>query len=116
AIAVGCGRQAALATRLLRAAGTTVVQILDPRLDPLHWDLVIVPEHDALRGDNVITTLGGLHPLDEAWLTRARNDFATIGKRPAPRTALLLGGSSRHARFDVTDFERLADQLDAVIA
>src|SRR5690606_28260670 len=49
-LAIGCGRQAALATRLLRARGTKVVQILDPRIDPSHWDLVVAPMHDALAG------------------------------------------------------------------
>ena len=53
-LAIGCGRQAALATRLLRKHGTHTVQILDPRIAPRHWDLVVVPEHDRLRGDNVI--------------------------------------------------------------
>src|SRR5690606_16514870 len=37
-LAIGCGRQAALATRLLRARGARVVQVLDPRIDPSHWD------------------------------------------------------------------------------
>ncbi|HEY0505058.1 MAG TPA: ELM1/GtrOC1 family putative glycosyltransferase, partial [Lysobacter sp.] len=31
ALAIGCGRQAALATRLLRERGVKAVQILDPR-------------------------------------------------------------------------------------
>ena len=33
ALAIGCGRQAALATRLLRERGARAVQILDPRID-----------------------------------------------------------------------------------
>src|SRR5690606_28604279 len=65
-LVVGCGRQAALATRLLRKRGVKAVQILDPRIDPSHWDLVVVPQHDTLRGDNIVTTLGGLHPVDDA--------------------------------------------------
>ena len=63
AIAIGCGRQAALATRLLRERGAKVVQILDPRLDPKRWDLIVVPEHDRLRGPNVITSLGSLQAM-----------------------------------------------------
>ena len=51
ALAIGCGRQAALATRLLREHGARAVQILDPRIDPRHWDLVIAPEHDDVRGE-----------------------------------------------------------------
>ncbi|MFC6841148.1 mitochondrial fission ELM1 family protein [Xanthomonas theicola] len=92
ALAIGCGRQAALATRLLRARGSTVVQVLDPRLPPRHWDLVVVPEHDRLRGDNVLTLLGSLHPIDDAWLAAARAAFAPFGALPSPRTALLVGG------------------------
>ena len=115
ALAIGCGRQAALATRLLRQAGARSVQILDPRIDPVHWDLVIAPEHDGLRGANVITLLGSLHPVDDAWLARARADFAHFAALPAPRTVLLLGGPSMHAAFGVEEFERLAALLDRAL-
>ena len=115
-LAVGCGRQAALATRLLRASGTKAVQILDPRLDPDHWDLVVAPAHDGLVGANVIATLGSLHPVDDAWLARARTQFAALEALPRPRTTVLLGGSSAHARFDRMAFEELASKLEAALA
>ena len=115
-LAVGCGRQAALATRLLRERGANTVQILDPRLDPAHWDVVVVPEHDPLRGPHVIPMLGSLHPVDDAWLARARIEFAAFAALPAPRTAVLLGGTSAHARFDRMGFEVLASKLEAVLA
>src|SRR5690606_13896540 len=67
-LAIGCGRQAALATRILRKRGAKVVQVLDPRLSPGHWDIVVAPGHDRLGGANVITLLGSLHPVDDAWL------------------------------------------------
>lgn len=116
ALAIGCGRQAALATRLLRARGAKAIQILDPRLDPALWDFVVVPEHDGLRGANVITLLGGLNPVDDAWLAQARGRFAAFAELPQPRTAVLLGGSSAHARFDRNAFEVLAARLEAALA
>ena len=115
-VAVGCGRQAALATRLLRVQGACAVQILDPRITSTHWDLVIVPRHDRLRGTNVLTTLGSLHPVDAAWLARARETFAAFAALPRPRTAVLLGGSSRHVRFDRMAFELLAGKLETALA
>lgn len=92
-VAVGCGRQAALATRLLREAGARAVQVLDPRIDPRHWDCVVVPEHDRLRGANVVTMLGSLNPVDDAWLA----DVRVHHPRPPAwgaggLTALLVGG------------------------
>jgi uncharacterized protein len=116
AVAIGCGRQAALATRLLRTRGSRVVQILDPRIDPKHWDLVIAPQHDGLRGANVISTLGSLHEIDDTWLTAARMRFARFAELPRPRTAVLLGGKSRHARFDRMGFEVLASKLEVALA
>jgi len=115
-VAIGCGRQAALATRLLRAHGAKVVQILDPRIDPAHWDLVIAPAHDGLGGSNIISTLGSLNPVDDPWLAQARAQFAAFEQLPRPRTAVLLGGSSTHARFDRMAFEVLASKLEAALA
>jgi mitochondrial fission protein ELM1 len=115
-LAIGCGRQAALATRLLHERGGKVVQILDPRIDTRYWDLVVAPEHDRLTGGNVITLLGSLNPVDEAWLARAREAFAVFAELPQPRTAVLLGGSSSHARFDRSAFEVLASKLEVALA
>ncbi|MFL6593117.1 MAG: mitochondrial fission ELM1 family protein [Luteimonas sp.] len=116
ALAVGCGRQAALATRLLRERGARTVQILDPRIDPSHWDVVVVPRHDRLRGANVLVALGSLHPVDDLWLAQARARFDAFAQLPRPRTTVLLGGPSRHVRFDRDEFESLARQLDAAVA
>jgi len=115
-LAIGCGRQGALAARLFRERGARAVQILDPRIDPGHWDLVIAPEHDQLAGPNVLTMQGSLNPVDAPWLQAARANFAHLGDLPQPRTAVLLGGSSAHVRFDRSAFEVLASKLERVLA
>ncbi|AOX62755.1 nucleoside-diphosphate sugar epimerase [Stenotrophomonas sp. LM091] len=117
ALAVGCGRQAAGALRELRRRGTKVVQILDPRLSPRHWDLLVVPEHDRLRGSNVLTLLGSLNPVNDDWLACGRAAFAAFSALPGPRTALLVGGPTPHAPWHEPDmvqvFQQLASQLRA---
>jgi mitochondrial fission protein ELM1 len=112
-LAIGCGRRAALATRLLREHGSKVVQILDPRIDTRRWDLVVAPEHDGLRGDNVLTLLGSLHPVDDHWLAEGRRDFPALGLLPRPRIAVLVGGPSPH--WPLADAAFIA-MLDAVSA
>jgi mitochondrial fission protein ELM1 len=106
-LAIGCGRQAALATRLLRAQGGKAVQILDPRIDPRHWDVVVAPEHDDLHGDNVVSMLGSLHPVDDLWLAQARRDFPALAGLPSPHTVLLVGGPTRHVAPDAAAFQSL---------
>lgn len=105
-LAIGCGRQAALATRIARSRGARAVQILDPRIDPRHWDIVIAPAHDRLRGENVLTLLGSLNPVSDAWLGASRLAFAELGRLPQPRTALLVGGPTDNLRIDTPLFDR----------
>jgi mitochondrial fission protein ELM1 len=116
AIAIGCGRHAALLTRLVRALSggrCFSVQILDPRLDTRHWDAVIAPRHDGLHGANVIETVGSLNPNDEAWLAQGREAFPDFARLPQPRIALLIGGPRRGITFDEADALALAKGVAA---
>lgn len=113
-LAIGCGRQGALALRVLQrlsGGATRSVQILDPRIDPGGFDLVIAPAHDPLRGDNVISTQGALHDVDADWLARGKHDWARLGALPGPRTALLLGGSNQAVTLDPAYWRGLATKL-----
>jgi mitochondrial fission protein ELM1 len=102
-VAVGCGRAAALFTRMLRtlsAGHCHTVQILDPRMDPVHWDTLIAPRHDGVTGPNVLTPLGSLNPIDEDWLADAREAWPHLGDLPAPRVGVLLGGPRHGIAMD----------------
>lgn len=114
AMIIGCGRSAALCTRVVRQlAGDACrsVQILDPRVDPRHWDMVIAPQHDGLEGGNVLTPLGSLNPVDAAWLDDARQAWTHLGDLPSPRLGVLLGGPRHDVPLDAAH----ADQLIATI-
>jgi mitochondrial fission protein ELM1 len=115
ALAIGCGRQAAGALRVLGRRGTHTVQILDPRMAPRHWQLVVVPEHDRLRGDNVLTLLGSLNPVNDEWLACGRAAFSSFEQLPGPRTALLVGGPTDHAPWREQEIVPLLAELAARI-
>ena len=113
-IAIGCGRRAALLTRCLRRWSrkhSFTVQILDPRISPAHFDVVVTPRHDRLEGANVIETLGALNAIDEAWLATGRRNFVAMGEFPQPRTAVLIGASNAAITLDDTYFSALHETL-----
>jgi mitochondrial fission protein ELM1 len=113
-IVIGCGRRAALATAWLRAThGTFAVQILDPRADPRHWDVLVAPAHDRLPGANVLTITGGLHAITPAVLAEAALRHAELARLPTPRTAVLIGGPTRAQRIDAGYVDALCDRLAA---
>ena len=102
-VAIGCGRAAALFTRMLRplsAGRCHTVQILDPRLDPGLWDTVIAPRHDGLDGANVLHPLGSLNSVDDQWLADGRDACPHFDELPQPRVGVLLGGPRRGIALD----------------
>lgn len=118
-IAIGCGRTAALLTRCLRKwsdGRCFTVQILDPRVSPGWFGAVIAPRHDQLTGDNVISTLGALNAIDDAWLEQARQRFPTLEALPAPRTAVLIGGPHKSQPLDATYLDSLLRSLGSLHA
>jgi len=115
-IAIGCGRRAALLTRGLRGwsgGRTFTVQVLDPRIDSRAFDVVVVPQHDRVAGANVLHSIGALNPVDSGWLGDGRTRCCELGALPAPRTAVLVGGSNRAQRLDAAYFDALLERLAA---
>jgi uncharacterized protein len=115
-IAIGCGRRAALVTRALRrwsGGKTFTVQLLDPRVDPAEFDLVVAPQHDEVGGANVIRSIGALNPVDARWLAAARAKFARLGDLQAPRTAVLIGATNQAQRLDGAYFDAFVKRLAA---
>lgn len=83
------------------AGRTVAVQIQDPRLSPRRFDLVVPPQHDRLRGANVLPTLGGLNGIDDTALAEAAARFAPdLEGLPRPLVAVLIGGANKVYRFD----------------
>ena len=119
ALAIGCGRDGALVTSWLRRASggkTFTVQILDPRIDPKHFDLVVAPRHDALEGANVIQTIGALDPVDEAWLAEGLARLPTLAQLPRPRTTVLIGGPRRGLDMSDAWFEDFLARINTLVA
>ena len=117
--AVGCGRQAALLTRMLRkwsGGRTFTVQILDPRIDPSLFDAVVVPQHDALSGANVLLTTGSLNPIDDTWLADAASEFSNLQQLPQPRTAFLVGGPRNGLALDASWLDEMIERLQRWLA
>lgn len=113
-LAIGCGRSAALLTRLLRTlteGHCHTVQILDPRMAPTHWDTVIAPKHDGLTGPNVLNPLGSLNPVDDVWLADGRDASPALEFLPRPRVGVLLGGPRTGIRMDADYAQQLIERL-----
>ncbi|MBV9065336.1 MAG: mitochondrial fission ELM1 family protein, partial [Methylobacteriaceae bacterium] len=112
-IVFAAGRQTVPYLKRLRADArgkTFTVFVKDPYTGPDTADVIWVPEHDSLRGDNVIVTptpanrIGGM-----LGKLRSTPPDPRIAALPHPRVALLLGGNSGKHRFTPRDYAALIE-------
>lgn len=114
---IAAGRRSAPYSAGVRAWSgqkTMTVQILDPKTDPEKFDLVIVPEHDALDGPNIIRTTGSPTHFSEDAIEDAGQAFADLADEKSRSVVIILGGNSKAHAFTKAASERLAQQLEAL--
>ena len=117
-LCIASGRRAVAYLRAVKKASggrTFTVFLKDPRTGTKDADLIWVPEHDRLRGPNVLATLVSPHRFTPERLAALRADPpAALAGLEAPRVAVLVGGRSRDFDFTPADQERFLADLDAL--
>ena len=119
-IVIGVGRTAIPALRQVRrraGPATFSVVLQDPRTGANVADLIWVPEHDRLRGRNVMATLTPPNRFSAGVLEAARaapqSDIAAL---PRPLVMLAIGGVSKGWRYTGDDIARLAAAVSGLAA
>lgn len=106
----------ALAVKKASQGKTLIVQVQDPRVSPKLFDLLVVPQHDPARGDNVLVTTGALHKVTPARIASDTIKFAdTLAALPQPRVAVLIGGTSKAHTLTPDIARSLADMLKKLV-
>jgi uncharacterized protein len=105
---------AALAVRRASGGKIFTVHIQTPYVHPSHFDVVVIPQHDSLRGDNVLVTRTALHGVTQERLAAAAQCFnARLSYLPRPLIAVLVGGSNKYQDCLPETMHQMADQLIA---
>lgn len=111
------GRKAVAASHYIKKQNkeTFTLHIQDPKCNPSDFDLVAVPHHDGLRGDNVIVTHGAPNRINRDLLNAAKEKFsAQFEDTPSPKIAVLIGGNSRAHSMTKQVMQNLVAQLNQI--
>jgi len=103
-----------LARRLSKGVSQTI-HIQDPKLPPHHFDWMIVPSHDKVRGDNVLVTTGSLNALTSEKIASTADTLPEIiYSLPKPVIAFMVGGSNRRYQVTMPDYFALGQFAGAL--
>ena len=112
-IIISCGRKSvipsiALKKRLGKEIFTIHVQ--DPKVSLKHFDLVISPEHDDIKGNNVLSTKGAIHYLTKKEIKDNLN-YLNVNKEKKKLVAFIIGGPNKYYNYNDQAIQQLFTKI-----
>src|SRR6516164_3479740 len=117
-LVIACGRNVAmpaLAVRRGNGGRTVAAQIQNPGIGRAEFDLLVVPEHDRVRGPRVIVTRGAVHRVTPARLAADRHRFPALARMPRPILSVLIGGTNKAYRLTLRRTREIADAVGEIL-
>ena len=97
-VIISCGRKSVVSSIALKKRfGKEIfnIHIQNPKVSFKHFDLIISPEHDGIKGDNVITTKGAIHYLTKKEITD-NSKYLNLGKEKKQIVSFVIGGPNKN--------------------
>jgi hypothetical protein len=102
-IVISCGRKSVIPSIYLKQKFKNKIMnihIQDPKVSLDNFDFIVAPEHDGLKGKNVLTTKGAIHYLRNSELSENENYLKSqINKEKL--VTLIVGGPNKY--YDYND-------------
>ena len=100
-IIISCGRKSVIPSiALKKRLGKEIftIHIQNPKVSFKHFDLVISPEHDNIKGDNVITTTGAIHYLTKK-IIKENSNYLGLEREKKKLVAFIIGGPNKYYAY-----------------
>jgi len=100
-IIISCGRKSVIPSiALKKRLGKEIftIHIQNPKVSLNHFDLIISPEHDNMKGDNVISTTGAIHYLTKKEI-RENSNYLGLEREKKKLVAFIIGGPNKYYAY-----------------
>jgi mitochondrial fission protein ELM1 len=105
-VIISCGRKSVIPSiALKKRLGSEIftIHIQDPKVSFKHFDLIISPEHDNIKGDNIINTKGAIHYLTKKEIKENSNYLDINLDKKKQIVSFVIGGPNKY--YDYSDQE-----------
>ena len=100
---ISCGRKSVIPSIYLKKNSKkkiTNIHIQDPKVSLKNFDYIIVPEHDGIKGNNVITSKGAIHYLTSDEIKKNSNYLSEMLNKDKEYLLLILGGPNKYYDYN----------------
>ena len=112
-VIISCGRKSVIPSiALKKRLGKEIftIHIQDPKVSLKYFDLIISPEHDNIKGDNVLTTKGAIHYLTKKEIKDNLN-YLNVNKEKKKLVAFIIGGPNKYYNYNDQTIHQLFTKI-----
>ena len=112
-VIISCGRKSVISSIALKRKFKDKIfniHIQDPKVSTSNFDLVICPEHDGLKGTNVLTTTGAIHYLTSKEIDQS-SGYLKIEKENKKIVSLIIGGPNNYYSYSDKQIDQLFNKI-----
>ncbi len=112
-VVISCGRKSVIPSIILKKKYKEkifTIHIQEPKVGLNNFDLIIVPEHDNLRGENVISSKGAIHYITKAEIEKSK-PYLTNKITSNKIVTLILGGPNKYYDFSVEELTKVFNEI-----
>ena len=105
-ILISCGKNSIISSLFLKRNNKNLfnIHIQNPKVNFSNFDLIVAPEHDQIKGSNVLSTFGALHYITKQEIENSSNFFSKYNLSEKDKiVSLILGGPNRYYDFNEID-------------
>ncbi|MDA7783829.1 mitochondrial fission ELM1 family protein [Candidatus Pelagibacter sp.] len=114
-VIISCGRKSVIPSIHLKNTTNKKVfniHIQDPKVNLNHFDFIVAPEHDAIEGENVISTKGAIHYLTENEISENKDYLNSFIKKDERKIwALIMGGPNKYYDYSTKNMKHIFTAL-----
>ena len=102
-IVISCGRKSVIPSIYLKNKFNNKIMnihIQDPKVSLSNFDFVVVPEHDKIKGENVLTSKGAIHYLTNQELDQFENYLKPKIDTQKKIVSFIIGGPNKYYNYD----------------
>ncbi len=112
---ISCGRKSVIPSIHLKNNSNKKViniHIQDPKVNFNHFDFIIAPEHDSIKGQNVISTKGAIHYLTDEEIIKNKDYLSSFIKKDHRKIcSLILGGPTKYYDYSTKNMKYIFTML-----
>ena len=113
-IIISCGRKSVIPSIALKKRfGNQIfnIHIQDPKVSFEHFDLIVSPEHDRLRGENIINTTGAIHYLTKKEINDNSKYLGIEKDKRKELVAFIIGGPNKYYNYSEKQIHELFNKV-----